>query len=384
MNVNDASFNYEMLVIGRESRGLTQKELASKLDISAAQLSRIEVGLRNVKDNDLKEKIQNTLNYPLEFFFQQQPIYGMGVSELFHRKRKNISDKLLNKIYAQIYLRSTEMGKLLRGVDIGEINIRPVDISDFDDDAAEIARMTRMSWKLPHGAIRNLTSDIENAGGIVIPFDFETRDIDAISHWPRGMPPLFFINVFSPPDRVRFTLCHELGHIIMHRTAEPNSERQADEFAAEFLMPGKEIKTELSDLSLQKLAFLKQYWKVSMAALITRATNLKQITPRHARTLWMTMGKFGYRTREPIETDIPAEKPVLLNSIIELYTHDMDYNVLELSKLLSLTEKETYDLYINNKQFVRDKEKKAAVTEALRIIRSSIKDADRNVEHSDE
>ena len=308
----------------------------------------------------------------------------MGVSELFHRKRHNISDKLLNKVYAQIYLRSIEMCKLLRSVDMGETNIRPIDISDFDDDAAEIARITRVSWRLPHGAIRNLTSAIENAGGIVIPFDFETRNIDAISHLARGMPPLFFVNMFSPPDRLRFTLCHELGHIIMHRTAEPDSERQADKFAAEFLMPTKEIKTELSDLSLQKLAFLKQYWKVSMAALIKRATDLQQITPRHARTLWMKMGKLGYRTREPIETDIPAEKPVLLNNIIELYTHDMDYNVLELSKLLSLTENETFNLYINNKQFVREKEKKNAVAEALRIIRSSTKEIDSNVEHSNE
>ncbi len=384
MNANELNFNYEMLVIGRESRGLTQKELASKLDISAAQLSRIEVGLRNIKNNELRGKIQNTLNYPLEFFVQNQPIYGMGVSELFHRKRHNISDKLLNKVYAQIYLRSIEMCKLLRSVDMGETNIRPIDISDFDDDAAEIARITRVSWRLPHGAIRNLTSAIENAGGIVIPFDFETRNIDAISHLARGMPPLFFVNMFSPPDRLRFTLCHELGHIIMHRTAEPDSERQADKFAAEFLMPTKEIKTELSDLSLQKLAFLKQYWKVSMAALIKRATDLQQITPRHARTLWMKMGKLGYRTREPIETDIPAEKPVLLNNIIELYTHDMDYNVLELSKLLSLTENETFNLYINNKQFVREKEKKNAVAEALRIIRSSTKEIDSNVEHSNE
>jgi len=371
MNVSDAIFNYEMLVVGRESRGLSQKELATKLNISAAQLSRIEVGLRSVKDNELKQNICDVLKYPIEFFSQSQPVYGIGVSELFHRKRHNISDRLLNKIYAQIYLRSTELGKLLRSVDFGDINIRPVDINDFDDDASEVARLTRVSWKLPHGAIRNLVSDIENAGGIVIPFDFETRNIDAISHWQRGLPPLFFINMFSPTDRLRFTLCHELGHIVMHRTAEPNSERQADEFAAEFLMPAKEIKTELSDLTLQKLAFLKQYWKVSMASLIKRATDLQQITPRHARTLWMQMGRLGYRTREPIETDIPAEKPILLRNIIESYTHDMNYSIPELGKLLCLTDAETYNLYIDNKQLIREKEKKDVIKEALRIIRAS-------------
>ena len=170
---------------------------------------------------------------------------------------------------------------------------------------------------------------------------------------------------------MRFTLCHELGHIIMHQDAmvAPDMEKQADEFAAEFLMPEIEIRPYLTDLSLEKLATLKQFWKVSMAALLKRATDLGVITHRQARTLWMQMGKAGYRTREPVELDLPVEKPSLEKEIVDTYIEDMGYTISELGKLLCLSTKEVMNDYIGSEQRLRDKERKAIVGEAERIIR---------------
>jgi hypothetical protein len=49
----------------------------------------------------------------------------------------------------------------------------------------------------------------------------------------------------------------------------------------------------------------------------------------------------------------------------------MNYSIPELGKLLCLTDAETYNLYIDNKQLIREKEKKDVIKEALRIIRAS-------------
>jgi Zn-dependent peptidase ImmA (M78 family) len=48
-------------------------------------------------------------------------------------------------------------------------------------------------------------------------------------------------------------------------------ENEADRFAAEFLMPAKEIGPQLARMSLRRAAQLKPNWKVSMASLIYRA-----------------------------------------------------------------------------------------------------------------
>ncbi len=378
---NTVVFNGEMVIVARESRGLRQSELAEKIGISSAQLSRLELGLRDLREPLLQRKLEEVLGYPAAFFTQRQLVYGLGVSEVFHRKRKSVTDRVLNKAYARIYLRTTEIGKLLRNVNIGDTDIRPIDIDAFDNDASEIARMVRASWHLQHGPIRNLVEVIENAGGIVIPFDFETTTIDAISHWPQGMPPLFFVNRFSPMDRLRFTLCHELGHIIMHRTVDPESENQADAFASEFLMPKRDIRPQLADLSLLKLASLKPLWRVSMAALLKRATDLEQITPRQARALWMQLGKFGYRTREAI--DIAPEVPALLTKIIDTHLDEMCYSVSELSEALCLSDGEMRDTYIDPRQHIIGQErqstlkedKKAAIREVERIFKNGTQDA---------
>lgn len=375
MSGDAKSLNPEMLILARESRGLKQKELAQRLGMSPGWLSRVEGGLRGVQDVQLK-KLSEVLDYPVTFFMQMQPRYGLGITEIYHRKRQIVSDRTLNKIYAQINIRIMHLSKLLKGVEIDDVDIRPISIEDFDGSAKEVARMVRAGWHLPHGPIQNLTAAIEHARGIVIPMDFETNNIDAISLWPPGMPPLFFVNAYSPNDRLRFTLCHELGHVIIHlQSVDPNVEQQADEFAAEFLMPAKEIRPYLIDLSLEKLAILKPYWKVSMAALLKRATDLDAITHRQARTLWMKMGKAGYRIQEPLELDIPPEIPALQKEIVATYFTDMGYTPSELGELVCLSDKEVYRIYVDSERHFREKERKAAIREAERII---------NVNHKDE
>ena len=110
---------------------------------------------------------------------------------------------------------------------------------------------------------------------------------------------VFVINKDFPGDRGRFTLAHELGHIIMHQMPFPEMEVEANAFAAEFLMPDEKMMMVLIGLSLRDLAELKLEWKVSMQALLYRASELKVINKRTAQYYWMTMSRAGFRKQEP-------------------------------------------------------------------------------------
>ncbi|MBP2635782.1 MAG: uncharacterized protein H6Q72_1689 [Firmicutes bacterium] len=342
---NTHQVNPCMITLARETRGLTQSDLANMLSITQGKLSKIESGFLQVSDEDLVS-ISNVLKYPKHFFFQDDPIYGPGVSELFHRKRQAISTKLLKKNHAIVQLRHMQISRLLKSVDIGSINIKPQDIDEPGAPTPEeVARMTRAMWNLPNGPINNMVEVIENAGGIVIPYDLDTNKIDAMSRWIPGSPPLFFINTRMPMDRIRFTLGHELGHVIMHTTPNSDMESQADAFAAEFLMPSKDIRTSLDNLTLEKLASLKRLWKVSMAALIYRAKELNKITENQARYLYMQMARLGYKTREPESLEPPKEQPQLFYDLAKVHLEDLGYTDTELSILLSLNEDEFKGIY---------------------------------------
>lgn len=338
--------NPEMVTVARESRGLSQSELASNLNVSQTAISRIEGDLLGVSEAMLKE-LSRVLNYPEDFFVLDEKICGPGISGMgiiYHRQRKNIPLKIVAMIQAQINIRRIQLSRLLRSVELDKpYDIPHFDIDDFNGGIKEIASLARAAWSLPQGPIKNLTACIEDAGGIVVKMDFGTTKIDSLcQHYP-GLPPIFFVNSRSPGDRLRFTLAHELGHIVMHRVPNDNMEKEADLFASEFLMPSKEMKPLLTSVNLRALANLKPYWKVSMASMLFKARDLGTISSRTYSYLWMEMGKAGYRRREPV--DIPIEEPSTMKKLISLYRENMDYGVPEISKIVVLNEQETNILY---------------------------------------
>jgi Zn-dependent peptidase ImmA (M78 family)/transcriptional regulator with XRE-family HTH domain len=352
---DDIQYNNQLVVLGRESRGISQVEMANLLGVSQGKLSKIENGLAGITPEEL-EQIAKTLRYPVSFFQRNEKTYGVGLSEFYHRKRQSVPQKQLNKIYSRLEVRRMEVISLLKSVDFDEPNFPSMDPELFNGDIEYIAQNIRATWHIPRGPLMNIVEIIEDAGGIIIPFDFEGANIDAITLFHPNTPPLIFINFDRPMDRVRFTLAHELGHIIMHRkppSADTDIELQADQFASEFLMPNLEIASTLSNINLQKLASLKLYWKTSMGAILKKASDLGKITERQSRYLWMQLGKTGYRTHEPEELLPPIEKPRILEEIVKLHKNELKYSTGEISSTIHLVESEFRLLYSFNNSGLR-------------------------------
>ena len=346
--------NPKFWTLARESRGMTQKDLAMALDINQGWLSRAESGLREISPL-LLEKAAKILNYPIDFFYQEDPLYGLGTTNLFNRKRQSVPVKTIHRIQAQLNIKRLQVQRLLQSVDIPPCNIPQYDIDEFNDSPIDVANTLRAYWKVPSGPIDSLVDLIENNGGIVIEFDFQTSKIDAMSIAFPDIPPLFFINPQVPKSRLRFTLCHELGHILMHQNAlTPEIEQQADQFASEFLLPSREIKPYFLDsISISKLIDLKMYWKVSMQAILVKAKNLDTITPSNYSSLWIALGRCGYRKNEPAEDCMPQESPTLLTEIVDLYKNNFHYTSSELGQLLYINESEVNELYYRNSYKLR-------------------------------
>ena len=253
-----------MIQLARESRGITQKELADKTFISQGHISKLERGEWLVPKLKL-EKIAEVLDYPESFFYKKFRQLGFGISFIFHRKKQSISRNILKKIEAQANIKIMQVNSLLDGITLDSSNeFIEMDIQDCNNSPETIAKLLRATWKLPRGPIKNLIEVIENARGIIFKCDFETKKLDAISISPSITPPIFFLNRNFPTDRIRFSLAHELGHIIMHRIPTESLEDEANRFASEFLMPKEDIIHDLIPFSLSKAMVLKVKWKVEL------------------------------------------------------------------------------------------------------------------------
>jgi Zn-dependent peptidase ImmA (M78 family) len=324
--------NPEMLVLARESRDLSQKELAKAISVTQGKISKYENGMLSVSEEDL-DAIAHHLRYTKEFFCQRDRVYGLGSSFLFHRQRKQVPMHLQRKVQAEINILRMQVERLLRGVEIDtEERFTPIDADAYDGDAAKIAALVRAAWRLPLGPIPNVTAAIESAGGIVLKCSFGTNLIDAAHLWLPGLPPLFFVNRDLPGDRLRLTLAHEIGHAIMHQNPSGDVEDQANRFAAEFLMPADEVGPQLDGLTLRQAAALKQRWKVSMAAIIRHAWGLGRISEYKYRSLNVGLSAQGYKSVEPYPIEV--EEPQVIRQIVETHRTALGYNDFDLAKLL--------------------------------------------------
>jgi Zn-dependent peptidase ImmA (M78 family)/transcriptional regulator with XRE-family HTH domain len=310
----DSQFNGEMVQLARDLRGWSQAELAHTAGLTQGYISQIEHGEKLATDERIGA-LAAALKFPREFFHLPERNLGLGVSVLFYRKRAGTQVADLRRLQAQANLRAIILGRLLHDVQFRcPYSIQALDIDDFGGGAAEMAALTRASWHMPLGPVSNLMGVIERAGGIVFKFPFGTRDIDAMSRWADNLPPLFFVNAESPAERIRFSLAHELGHVIMHRRASETIEEEANEFAAEFLMPSKDVYPDLAEMSVRKAASLKGYWRVSMAALVKRARDVGRIDQATYQRLFRALSAMGYRKKEPFP--IPHEEPTALPKLL--------------------------------------------------------------------
>ncbi|MBQ7188540.1 MAG: ImmA/IrrE family metallo-endopeptidase [Kiritimatiellae bacterium] len=306
-----SSFNCEMLRIAREERGLSQKDLARKLHASQSDISKFEGG-EKMPGEDFIQKAASFFGYTVEFFFR--PFVALPSGLVFHRKRSALSATERKRIVAEARVRMLDLAIFAEfsGIQSGALPLRD------GRSPEDMARHIRILWAVPSGPIANLTKLLEKNKIAVLPFDFGSTFVDGFFMPPAEEGSLQCIvmnaNPAMPPDRRRFTIAHELGHLILHRNefAEETGKRQENEanlFASEFLMPAADIEEDLSaPLTFARLRELKSKWKVSMSALVIRAQQLKKISDSEAKRIWFLFSRYGYRKNEPV-MGLSEERP---------------------------------------------------------------------------
>ncbi|CAL9304177.1 ImmA/IrrE family metallo-endopeptidase [Streptomyces bangladeshensis] len=333
------TINPRMLVLAREAQGLTQQDLAKATGLAQSTLSKAETGVRPLPEADVPQ-VAKVLRVTPELLTWQEEVYGFGSASFFHRKQQSLSQRTLRKIQARVNLLRMRLVRLSDGIAVDtSLKIPHIDIDEVGT-AAEAARRVRAAWRLPMGPVPNLVNIVEAAGGTVLLRDFETHRINAISVWHPGSGPLFVLNEGLSPERQRFVLAHEIGHMVMHEGDLPRetAEKEADSFAEELLMPAAEIAKDLSGIDVRRAAALKPYWRVPMQSLIIRAEHLGIITQARSRSLHAYMNKAGYLVSEP--APIEREIPQIYKEMLRIHIEEHDYSVHELSQVVGMLEED--------------------------------------------
>lgn len=297
------NFNPDLFKLAREERGLSQKALAEALSVAQSEISKVESG-KKVPGEEFVCKAAAFFGYMPTFFAQTDVVLPEG--GILHRKRSALSATDRARIEAEAKARMLDVSALAKCQEAFASDLPARD----ERSPVEMARHLRKEWSVPSGPIDNLSLLVERHRVLILAFDFGTDLLDAFAvPQPDPDAPVciaFNTNPAFPPDRHRFTLAHELGHVVLHRdefadeSDEKRQEKEANEFAGEFLAPATDIREDLAPpLTFARLRELKAKWKMSMGALVHRAQDIGMIKKSEASRIWFLFGRYGYRKREP-------------------------------------------------------------------------------------
>lgn len=322
-------FDAARLTQARRIAGESKKEVGEALGVSAVAISQWESGAWPRPDHI--QRLAEHFDLPTAYFIGGRAYARLDASKTHFRSLRKTPAKERDRAVAfteQIW----EVAHALEQ----HIELPPVDLPGFSggesvahyNSPEDAARGLRRAWGLPAGPIPRLVRVLERHGIIVTLAAFagdKTATVDAFStsHLPRPV-------VVLTPDRAddvyrhRFTAAHELGHLVLHGDVEPGDslqEKEADRFAAEFLMPRDEVTPRLpARVDFNRLSALSLEWGVGVDSLVYRAHethNISEAAYRRAFQRLAHLRKLGLFDPQPVD-NFPGEQPQLLRQAFDL------------------------------------------------------------------
>lgn len=267
-------------------------------------------------------------------------IFGVKVSELFknsteeliitdihYRKRASFT-KTNQKIVEDIT--KEELQKYLEVIEVfppnrfSKVDLKSLEfeINTYEEIEDKVIQL-RSKLNLGVDPISDLLEIIESLGFIVIFID-PINGFDGKEGLVDDKPFIVLANDKSG-DRQRYSLAHELGHILIkHNNLE--DEKVADYFAGAFLMPKVSLVKDLGEnrntITMFELKNLKEKYKVSMQSIIFRACQLEIISEYEKTKFFKNFSYLGYRKKEPFDIEKEQSnkfKKMLCEAVTEGY-----------------------------------------------------------------
>jgi Zn-dependent peptidase ImmA (M78 family)/transcriptional regulator with XRE-family HTH domain len=324
MDVPGQGANEDLLVAAREALGLTQAQLAARLTelagggqpVSQGYVSRAEKGALAVTGERLA-LFAEALQVTPGLLASEARIWSLGDGCLYHRHRRSTRASALRQLHAQVNMAHLHLARLAAAADRQPPGLAwaPVQTGGADSPA-DVARRVRDWCGIGSGPVPSVTAVAEQVGALVVALPLGGREVDATSLHPPGGPPLFVVNSDAPPERQRFTLGHELGHVTCLPDGDADPEEMAHRFSAELLAPASELYRDLkaTDITPARLLELKRKWLISAAALLYQAHDLAVIRESQYHRISAQISALGWRTSEP--GPLPVEHPAVVPELV--------------------------------------------------------------------
>lgn len=282
--------------IARRASGLSKTALATALGLTPRSINNYECDGAPVA---MAAKLAKALGCGETFFFMPE-IEVLEPERVFFRALRRASASQRHA--------ATAAGRI--GVDLyrwvdERYRLPELDVPEFDNAApAAAAEALRAWWALGDRPLPNLVQLAESKGIRVLGLPTPAQPVDAFSVWSDGSP-YVFLSRAKTPERARFDLAHEIGHLVLHsRTgvvdAGAGVEKEADGFASALLIPERSLRQGLrQNASVNEVLSARTYYGVSAMAVNYALNAAGRLSGYGYRQNCIRLAQMGFKSSEP-------------------------------------------------------------------------------------
>lgn len=305
----------------RKALGLSLREVAQQIALSHAAIKKYEDNVV-VPSSDILIKLAKILHVKVEYFFRPQ---HFTLANIQYRKHADMPARYLEEIKIKILdqiERRVELENLFPSIPLQEFSIStlPRKIKHIDE-VEVLADHVRKEWNLGAEPLSDLIDVFEEHSIKVFEIDNKKYSkFDGLSAVVNNMSVIVIGNRW-PGDRQRFTLAHELAHLLLAGRLDKqlSEELCCNRFAGAFLLPKNTIILKLGEhrnyIEPQELSLLKREFGISMLGILHRAEDAGIISNSLYVQLRQEFNRRGWVEREPGD-QYPQEKTHIFEQMI--------------------------------------------------------------------
>jgi len=307
------------LNLARRAAGLSLRDLADKIDnqVTAQAIAKYEHD-EMMPNSQVLMALAGALGVSEEFLFSPGKI-ELAAAEF---RKELTSERQEATLEARVL---AEVERYLEIEDILATNSAywqfpagfPIHVRS-QEQAEDAAVKLRKEWDLGSDPIPNLVEFLEERGikVVCLPLPDEISGMMCwVKHSNGTKIPVIAVNENHDGERRRFSLAHELGHIVLVIPTvvdDKTKEGFCHRFAGAFLIPFETLVAKIGrhrrTLSMEEIFALKPVFGASAQALTYRCKDLSIINDAGYRGLFKEFNRRGWRKKEPFP--LQAEKPV--------------------------------------------------------------------------
>ncbi|HAQ61382.1 TPA: DNA-binding protein [Candidatus Delongbacteria bacterium] len=289
-------------------KGYSLQKLADMLNISKQMISKYESG-KSLPDSTNLINIAKALGQSADYFFRPVTVELGAInfrkkSGLAIKNQKVVEEKILLRVENYLSIES------ILAIDSEFVNPLKGICADNIDKAAEASDVLRKKWELGHDPIHNVINLLEANRIKVIEIDDADDKFDGLSCIINNKFPVIVVNGNFNTERKRFTLLHELGHLVLNipeNIEDKEAERICHAFAGNMLIPSEILKREFGKsrdkITLQELKVFQKEFGMSIQAITYRLIECGIISKNSQKYFYMLLN-----TNPALKKDIDDQR----------------------------------------------------------------------------